>query len=342
MKREENFVKTLDTTCRDGMHAIAHQFTAVQVGALAKAAETYGADYFEVSHGDGLSGASIIYGLCAEPEEKLLRAAGAELKKSRLAALFLPGIGVKSDLEMAVDCGLKMVRIAAHCTEATVTPQDIGNAKALGLEVFGVLMMIHAVTPQQLLEQARLMESYGADAVYCMDSAGHLLPEGIKPRIAMLAENLKIPVGFHAHNNLSMAVANSLAALQAGASFLDGSLCGLGAGAGNTPIEVLAAVLKISGYESNLDMYRALDAAEEVLVPMLARRPTIDSVAVAIGMAGVYGSFALHAKRAAERYGVDARDILAELGRMKVVGGQEDKIVEVALKLTAAKKEACS
>ena len=338
MLRKGNFVKTLDTTCRDGMHAIAHQFTADQVGKLAKAAENMGVDYFEVSHGDGLSGSAIIYGLSAEPEEKLLRAASAELVNTKLAALFLPGIGTRSDLEMAVDCGLKMVRIASHCTEASVTPQDMGNAKSLGLEVFGVLMMMHAVTPEQLLEQAMLMESYGADAVYCMDSAGHLLPDGVRSRISLLAEKLNIPVGFHAHNNLSMAVANSLAALEVGASYLDGTLRGLGAGAGNTPIEVLATVLKMSGYESNLDPYRTMDAAEEVLSPMLEKQPTIDSVAITIGTAGVYGSFALHAKRAAERYGVDARDILAELGRMKVVGGQEDKIVEVALKLADAQK----
>ncbi|HWR30555.1 MAG TPA: 4-hydroxy-2-oxovalerate aldolase [Negativicutes bacterium] len=333
MKRANNYVKIIDTTCRDGMHAIAHQFSCEQVGALAEALEDAKVYAMEVAHGDGLGGSSLIYGIGAQTDEQWLRAARSKLRKTKLAILFCTGIGVSDDLRMAVDCGAQIARLATHCTEVNLSHQYVTISKQLGLEVIGVMMMIHSVEPDKLLEQAKLLESYGVDAIYCMDSAGHLLPDGVKARMGLLAEKLMIPVGFHAHANLGMAVANTLAALEVGVSMTDGTLRGLGAGAGNTPTEVIAAVLKMAGYETGIDLYKAMDAAEDVLAPMLSRPPIIDKVALSIGIAGVYASFALHAKRAAERYKIDARDILMELGRRKVVGGQEDMIIEVACEL---------
>jgi len=339
MIRQGDHIMILDTTCRDGMHAVAHQFTPEQVGKIAQALENTGVDIMEVSHGDGLSGSSINYGFGAASDEEWLRAAKKNLSKTKLGVLFLPGIGIMDDLRMAADCGASVCRITVHCTEADITPQHMQLTRDLGMEAFGVLMMTHMVTPDKLLEQAKLFESYGASAVYLMDSAGNLLPDGVRARVSTVAQGVNIPVGFHAHANLAMQIPNTLAAIEEGASWIDSTLHGLGAGAGNTATEVLAAVLNMSGYTTNMDLYAAMDAAEDVLAPMLKSYPTIDKTALIIGYAGVYGSFALHAKRAAERYGVDSRDILMELGRRKVVGGQEDMIIQVAVELAEKKNE---
>jgi 4-hydroxy 2-oxovalerate aldolase len=339
MKRTGNYVRIIDTTCRDGMHAMAHQFKPDEINRIAKALEKAGVDYMEVSHGDGMGGSSINYGYGAASDEEWLIAARKELKNTKLAVLFIPGIGTMDDLRIAKDCGVDMVRVTVHCTEADITEQHIKLTKSLGMDAFGVLMMIHMVTPEVLLEQGRIFEGNGVSAVYMMDSAGHLLPDGVRGRVSLLAEKLNIPVGFHAHSNLDMHIANTLAALEVGATYTDGTLKGLGASAGNTPTEVLTAVLKMTGYETGIDLYSIEDAAEDVLTPIIGTRiPTIDKVALTIGYAGVYGSFALHAKRAAAQYGVDARDIMVECGKRKVVGGQEDIIIEVALEL-AKKKE---
>lgn len=341
MKRIGNKITVIDTTCRDGMHAMAHQFKPDEVARIARALEKAGVNYMEVSHGDGLGGHSINYGYGAATDEEWLTAARKELKNTKLAVLFLPGIGTMDDLRMARDCGVDLCRVTVHCTEADITKQHVKLANDLGMKVFGVLMMIHMVTPEKLLEQAKIFQDYGAEAVYMMDSAGHLLPEGVRSRVAYVAEHLGIPVGFHAHANLDMHIANTIAALEAGATYTDGTLKGLGAGAGNTPTEVLTAVLSMYGYETDIDLHAIEDAADDVLAPIIGNRiPNIDKVALTIGYAGVYGSFALHAKRAAERYNVDARDIMLECGRRKVVGGQEDIIIEVAVEL--AKKKGMS
>jgi 4-hydroxy 2-oxovalerate aldolase len=342
MKRIGNRINILDTTCRDGMHAMAHQFSVENVRDIASALEVAGVDYMEVSHGDGLAGSSINYGYGAATDKEWLEAAAGQLKNTKLCVMLLPGIGVMGDLEMAAGCGAEMCRVTVHCTEADITRQHVELTKKLGLTCFGVLMMTHMVTPEQLLEQAKLFEAYGADVVYMMDSAGHLTPEAVRARVAALVNGLGIPVGFHAHANLAMQIPNTLAAIEEGAAWVDGTLRGLGAGAGNTPTEVLAAVLDMYGYETGLNLYKAMDAAEDVLMPIIgdSRRPSIDKAALTIGYAGVYGSFSLHAKRAAAQYGVDARDILLECGKRRVVGGQEDIIIEVALELAAKKSVA--
>lgn len=333
MKRPDHFVRILDTTCRDGMHAVRHQFTAEQVAALAAGAESAGVDIFEVSHGDGLGGSSINYGYGAATDEQWLKAAAGQLKNTKLAFLMLPGIGTMQDIDMAAACGASVARITVHCTEANITEQHIRRAQEHNMEIIGVLMMTHMIEPEALLTQAKIFEDYGADIVYCMDSAGHLLPDGVRARVGLLAEKLNIPVGFHAHNNLGLAMCNTMAALDVGASMVDGTLKGLGAGAGNAMTEVIAAVLNRAGYQTNIDLYKIMDVAENVLAPMLPNYPTISKAALTIGYAGVYGSFALHAERAAKRYNLDARDILVELGRRKIVGGQEDMIIQVAVEL---------
>lgn len=340
MKRQGNHIQILDTTCRDGMHAMAHQYTVENVRDIAAALEKAGVNYMEVSHGDGLGGSSINYGFGAAADSEWLSAAASQLKHTKLAVMLLPGIGIMDDLEMARDCGAKMCRVTVHCTEADITAQHVRLAKDLGMEAFGVLMMTHMVEPEKLLEQAMIFQDNGADVIYMMDSAGHLLPDGVRRRVSLLAEKLDVPVGFHAHANLGLQIANSIAAVEEGASYIDGTLHGLGAGAGNTPTEVLAAVLDLYGYETDVDLYKAMDASEDVLLPIIGERiPTIDKAALTIGYAGVYGSFALHAKRAAKRYGVDPRDILMECGRRKLVGGQEDMIIEIAVQLAKNRKE---
>jgi len=344
MKREGNRIKVLDTTCRDGMHAMAHQFTPEDIKKIAAALEKTGVDYMEVSHGDGLGGSSINYGYGAATDREWIKAAASELKDTKLAVMLLPGIGVMDDLEMAAECGAKMCRITVHCTEADITRQHVRLTKSLGMECFGVLMMMHMVEPERLLQQAKIFEEYGVDAIYMMDSSGHLMPDGVRARVSALVNGLSIPVGFHAHANLAMHIPNTLAALEEGASYTDGTLRGLGAGAGNTPTEVLAAVLEMCGYESGLDLFAAMDAAQDVILPIIGdeRKPGIDKAALTIGYAGVYGSFALHAKRAAKRYEVDERDILIECGRRKLVGGQEDIIIEIAVELAKEKSKEVS
>jgi 4-hydroxy 2-oxovalerate aldolase len=290
----------------------------------------------EVSHGDGLGGASINYGFGAASDEQWLRAAKKNLKNTKLAVLFLPGIGTMEDLRMAHNCGVQAVRVTVHCTEADITKQHVQLTKKLGMEAFGVLMMTHMAGPEKLLEQGKIFQDNGVQAVYMMDSAGHLLPDGVRARVSALVNGLDIPVGFHAHANLAMHIPNTLAAIEEGATYVDGTLRGLGAGAGNTPTEVLAAVLNMYGYGTDIDLFAIEDVAEDVLAPMIKdKAPCIDKAALTIGYSGVYGSFALHAKRAAARYGVDARDILIECGKRKVVGGQEDIIIEVAVALAA-------
>jgi len=323
-----------DSTLRDGSHAVAHQFTVDQVRAVVRSLDAAGVPVIEISHGDGLGGSSFNYGFSRTDERLLLRAAVEERRRAKLAVLLLPGIGVAHDLEDVAEIGVDIARIATHCTEADIAEQHIQMAKRLGLEAVGFLMMAHMLSPKELLGQAELMESYGADCVYVVDSAGAMTIDDARRRVATLKNRLSCQVGLHAHNNLALAVANSLAALEEGADQLDGCTTGLGAGAGNCPTEILVAACERSGISTAIDPFAVLDAAEEVVRPLRPQQGVIDRGGVLLGYAGVYGSFLLHAQRAAERFGVNVKDIILELGRRKVVGGQEDMIIDVAVELS--------
>ena len=331
-----------DMSLRDGMHAKQHQISLDQMIEVATRLDDAGVPLIEVTHGDGLGGTSINYGFPMHSDQEYLRAVIPKLKNARVSALSLPGIGTVDDLKMAVDCGVSTIRIATHCTEADVAAQHIGIAEALGVDTVGFLMMAHMVTPEDLLEQALLMESYGANCIYCTDSAGYMLPSHVTERIGLLRTELKdsTELGFHGHHNLGMGIANSLAAIEAGANRIDGSAAGLGAGAGNTPLEVFVAVLNRMEVIHGVDLYKIMDVAEDVVVPMMDQPIRIDRDALVLGYAGVYSSFLLFAQRAAAKYGVSSRDILVEMGRRKTVGGQEDMIEDVALDL--AREQATS
>jgi 4-hydroxy-2-oxovalerate aldolase len=330
-------INLVDTTLRDGSHAVSHQYTVEQVAAIARGLDDAGVQYIELSHGDGLAGSSYNYGRSAVSEEQLLRVAGNVIKCAKLTVLLLPGIGTIEDLRMAADCGAKVVRVATHVTEADISQQHIEMAKKLGMMAVGFLMMIHMAPPEKIVEQAKLLESYGADYVNIADSAGALLPEEVAERIGAVVKALKIPVGFHAHNNLTLATANSLAAIDAGATFIDGTCRGLGAGAGNTQLEVLTGVLEKKGYATGVDFYKIMDVAEKTVEPIMKRPQVVSNAPLMLGYSGVYSSFLLHTYRAAERFNLDPRNILVELGKRKMVGGQEDMIVDVAYQLSKAK-----
>ncbi|MDE0643040.1 MAG: 4-hydroxy-2-oxovalerate aldolase [bacterium] len=322
-----------DSTLRDGSHAIAHQFTTEQVRRVVAGLDAAGIPVIEVAHGDGLGGSSFNYGFSHTNETGLLQVAVETARYAKIAVLMLPGIGVKDDLRQAADLGARVARIATHCTEADISEQHIALAKELGMEAVGFLMMSHMIEPEELLEQSRLMESYGADAVYTVDSAGAMTIDDARRRVALLKANLSCQVGIHAHNNLSLAVANSLAALEEGVDQIDGCTTGLGAGAGNCPTEILVAACERSGWETGIDPIAMIEVADTAVRPIRPEQGVIDGDGLLLGYAGVYGSFLLHSKRAAERYGVPTRDILLELGERRVVGGQEDMIIDVAMDL---------
>ena len=325
-------LRVVDTTLRDGMHSVAHQFTPEQMVLIAKAMDDAGIDTIEVSHGDGLGGSCIQYGRAAASDKAYLRAVAPVLKRSKLAVLLLPGIGVKEDLDMAADWGAKVARIATHVTEADISEQHMGLAKKRGMEVMGFLMMAHMAPIETMVHNAKLMETYGADYVYVVDSSGHMLPPEVKQRVTALKTALNCRVGFHAHNNLGLAIGNTLAAIEAGVDVVDGSLRAMGAGGGNAPTETVVAVLARLGIETGVDLYKILDAAKLVDPYKTQSKDSPDSMLM-LGYAGVYSSFLLHTTRAAKRFQVDPRDILVELGRRRIVGGQEDMIIDVAYEL---------
>lgn len=327
-----------DMCLRDGMHAKRHQISTDQMIAVATALDQAGIALIEITHGDGLGGASVNYGLPAHADEEYLRAVVPRLRRAKVSALLIPGIGTVDHLHLAKDCGVSTIRVATHCTEADVAEQHIELSRKLGLDTVGFLMMAHMIEPEGLLKQARLMESYGANVVYCTDSAGYMLPDDVSLRIRCLREGLKpqTEIGFHGHHNMAMGIANSLAALEAGAARIDGSVAGLGAGAGNTPLEVFAAVCDRMGVRTGVDLFRLMDVAEDLVVPLMDQPIRVDRDSLILGYAGVYSSFLLHAQRAARKYHVSSADILVELGRMKTVGGQEDMIEDVALNLSRA------
>jgi len=328
-------VRLHDMSLRDGMHAKRHQISLEQMVSVATGLDAAGVPLIEITHGDGLGGASVNYGFPAHSDREYFEAVIPRLKQARVSALLLPGIGTVEHLKMAHGCGVSTIRVATHCTEADVSEQHIGMAREMGLDTVGFLMMAHMVSAEQLLAQAKLMESFGANCIYCTDSAGYMLPDEVSAKIGLLRAELKphTEVGFHGHHNLGMAIANSLAAIEAGAARIDGSVAGLGAGAGNTPLEVFVAVLKRMGVDCGVDLYGIMDVAEDRVVPMMDQPIRLDRDALTLGYAGVYSSFLLFAKRAEARYGVSARELLVELGRRGTVGGQEDMIEDLALTL---------
>jgi 4-hydroxy 2-oxovalerate aldolase len=331
--------RVTDSSLRDGSHPMRHQYTRQQVRAIAQALDEAGVPVIEVTHGDGLAGSSIQYGFSRTSEIELIAEARSVCHQAKIAALLLPGIGTVNELKEAVEQGIQVVRIATQCTEADISEEHFEIAKKLGLEAVGFLMMAHMRPPEVLVEQAKLMEAYGADCVYIVDSAGAMLPQDAYARVKALKEALHTQVGFHAHNNLGCAVGNSLSALEAGADQLDGCLRGLGAGAGNAPTELLAAALDKMGLNPGLDVFKLMDAAEFIIAPEMPFQPIPDRDAISLGYAGVYSTFLLHARHAGERYNIDPRTILMELGRRKTVAGQEDWILDVALELAREREQ---
>ncbi|EXU67237.1 4-hydroxy-2-oxopentanoic acid aldolase [Streptomyces sp. PRh5] len=328
-------VRIIDTTLRDGSHAVAHRFTETQVRDTVRALDAAGTEWIEVSHGDGVGGSSFNYGFSGTDEMRLINAAREEARRAKIAVLLVPGIGTVDDLKRAHDAGAEMVRVATHCTEADVSPQHFAVARELGMETAGFLMMAHKTDPENLAKQARIMVDAGCQAPYVTDSAGALLMDDARARFEALVAEVgdEAWVGYHGHQNMSLGVANSVIAHEAGVRYIDGSLCALGAGAGNSPTEVLGAVFDRLGVATGLDAGLLLDAAEEVVRPYLSRWPKMDRNAIVQGWAGVYSSFLLHAERAAERYKVPAHAILRRCGERGYVGGQEDMIIDIAIGL---------
>lgn len=327
-----------DMCLRDGMHAKQHKITVDEMVAISTAMDEAGIPMIEVTHGDGLGGASVNYGFPAASDEAYLKAVCGAVKNAKISALLLPGIGTVDHLKMAADCGISTIRVATHCTEADVTEQHIGMGKSMGLDTVGFLMMAHMIEPEQLTQQLQLLESYGANCVYITDSAGFMIPEDVTARISHARAHLKpeTEIGFHGHHNLALSISNSLAAVEAGATRIDGSVAGLGAGAGNTPLEVFCAVADRMGIETGIDLYKVTDIAEDLITPLMDQVIRVDRDALTLGYAGVYSSFLLFAKRSAKKYGLSSRDILMELGRRGTVGGQEDMIEDLALDMAKA------
>lgn len=322
-----------DMCLRDGMHAKRHQMTLDEMVRVATALDEAGVPLIQVTHGDGLGGASLNYGRPRHSNEEYLNAVIPKLKRAKVSVLLVPGLGTMDQLRSARECGVHSVHVATHCTEADVAEQHIAFARGMGMDTTGFLMMSHLNSPEGLLKQGLQMESYGANCIYVTDSAGYMLPEDVRARIGLLRNALdpKTQLGFHGHHNLGMGIANSIAAIEAGANRIDGSVGGLGAGAGNTPLEVFAAVCERMGIHTGVDLFKMMDVAEDVILPLMDQLVRVDRESLTIGYAGVYSTFLLFARRAAAKYGVSAREILIELGKKKLIGGQEDMIEDTAM-----------
>ena len=328
-----------DMTLRDGMHPKRHRMSLEQMIDIATGLDAAGVPLIEVTHGDGLGGSSVNYGFPAHSDTQYLGAVIPRMKQAKVSALLIPGIGTVDHLRMAHGLGVHTIRVATHCTEADVSEQHITMARKLDLDTVGFLMMAHMASPQKLVEQALLMEGYGANCIYVTDSAGYMLPDDVKARIAAVRVALKpgTELGFHGHHNLAMGVANSIAAVEAGANRIDAAAAGLGAGAGNTPLEVFVAVCERMGIATGVDVFAIQDVAEDRVVPIMDQPIRVDRDSLTLGYAGVYSSFLLFARRAEQKWGVPAREILVELGRRGMVGGQEDMIEDTAITLARAR-----
>ncbi|MFG1401829.1 4-hydroxy-2-oxovalerate aldolase [Xanthobacter sediminis] len=328
-----------DMCLRDGMHAKREQISIDQMVRIATGLDDAGVPYLQVTHGAGLGGNSLQHGFALAGNEEYIAAVAGRMRQAKVSVLLIPGLGTMRELQSAYDAGARSVHVATHCTEADTAPQHIAFARKLGMDTTGFLMMAHLNDPAGIARQGKLMESYGAQTVYVTDSAGYMLPDDVRERIRALREVLDpaTEIGFHGHHNLGMGIANSIAAIEAGASRIDGSVAGLGAGAGNTPLEVFAAVCARMGIETGVDLFKLMDLAEDVIVPMMDHLVRVDREALTLGFAGVYSTFLLHAKKAGERFGVPARDILVELGRQKMIGGQEDMILDTAMTMAKAR-----
>jgi 4-hydroxy 2-oxovalerate aldolase len=330
-----------DVSLRDGMHVLKHQYTLEQVETIAFNLDNAGVDIIEISHGDGLSGSSVNYGFAKCKDIEYLKIANKVIKKAKIAVLLIPGIGTIDNLKEAFDCGATTVRVATHCSEANISEQHIKYARKLGMDTVGFLMMSHMISAKDLAIQAKLMEEYGAECIYITDSAGAMNMDQIKDRVLYLKTilNKNTEIGIHAHNNLSLAVANSITAVNEGAIRVDASLSGIGAGAGNTPIEAIIASANLYKWKHNCDLYKLLDIADDIVRPLHKNSVQVNRESLILGYAGVYSSFLLHAKQAADRYNLSTKDILIEVGKRKLVGGQEDLIADIALDLIHKYKE---
>jgi 4-hydroxy 2-oxovalerate aldolase len=333
-------IRVTDSSMRDGSHAVAHQFTEVAVRDMVRALDDARVPVLEVTHGDGLGGSSFNYGFSKVNERTLIKIAVEEANYAKIACLILPGVGTVDDITAVKDLGVSVIRVATHCSEANISAEHFGLARELGLETVGFLMMAHSISPEELAQQARIMADAGCQCVYVVDSAGALIMEQVSDRVSALVSELgsDAQVGFHGHQNLSLAVANSLLAIRAGALQIDACTRAFGAGAGNTPTEVLAAVCERLGIRTGIDVFRIIDAAEDVVRPVMDDEPVADRMSILMGYAGVYSSFLKHANRAAKRYDVSGPEILLRAGQRKLVGGQEDLLIDIALELAAEKQ----